>query len=139
MEDRIRVRYRIDGVCVERDNIPKQLQNVVMARFEDHVWMDIAEKRIPQDGRIKKNCNGKDIDFRVSALPGYHGESVVLRILRSDAVLVGIQALGFSQRDYDKFQKIIKRPNGIFLVTGPTGSGKTTTLYSALQVLKSSR
>ena len=135
MEDRIRVRYRIDGVCVERDNIPKQLQNVVMARFKIMSGMDIAEKRIPQDGRIKKDVNGKDIDFRVSALPGYHGESVVLRILRPDAVLVGIQALGFSQRDYDKFQKIIKRPNGIFLVTGPTGSGKTTTLYSALQVL----
>ncbi len=135
MEDRIRVRYRIDGVCVERDNIPKQLQNVVMARFKIMSGMDIAERRIPQDGRIKKSVNGKDIDFRVSALPGYHGESIVLRILRPDSVLVGIQALGFSQRDYDRFQKIIRRPNGIFLVTGPTGSGKTTTLYSALQVL----
>ena len=135
MDDRIRVRYRIDGVCVERDNIPKHLQNVVMARFKIMSGMDIAERRIPQDGRIKKNCMGSDIDFRVSALPGYHGESVVLRILRPDSVLVGIQALGFSQRDYDRFQKIIRRPNGIFLVTGPTGSGKTTTLYSALQVL----
>ncbi len=135
MEDRIRVRYRIDGVCVERDTVPKQLQNVVMARFKIMSGMDIAERRIPQDGRIKKSVNGKDIDFRVSALPGYHGESVVLRILRPDSVLVGIQALGFNQRDYDRFQKIIRRPNGIFLVTGPTGSGKTTTLYSALQVL----
>ena len=135
MDDRIRVRYRIDGVCVERDNVPKHLQNVVMARFKIMSGMDIAERRIPQDGRIKKNCSGKDIDFRVSALPGYHGESIVLRILRPDSVLVGIQALGFSQRDYDRFQKVIRRPNGIFLVTGPTGSGKTTTLYSALQVL----
>jgi len=135
MNDRVRVRYRIDGVCVERDNIPKQLQPVVMTRFKIMSGMDIAERRLPQDGRIKKRVAGQDIDFRVSALPGYHGESVVLRILRPDSVLVGIQALGFGEEDYQRFLKIIKRPNGIFLVTGPTGSGKTTTLYSALQVL----
>ncbi len=135
MTDRVRVRYRIDGVCVERDNIPKQLQPVVITRFKIMAGMDIAERRLPQDGRIKKNVAGSDIDFRVSALPGYHGYSMVLRILRPDAVLVGIQALGFADDDYEKFQRIIKRPNGIFLVTGPTGSGKTTTLYSALQVL----
>lgn len=135
MSDRVRVRYRIDGVCVERDNIPKQLQPVVMTRFKIMSGMDIAERRLPQDGRIKKRVAGQDIDFRVSALPGYHGESVVLRILRPDSVLVGIQALGFGEEDYQRFMKIIKRPNGIFLVTGPTGSGKTTTLYSALQVL----
>jgi len=135
MSDRVRVRYRIDGVCIERDNIPKQLQPVVSTRFKIMSGMDIAERRLPQDGRIKKNVAGTDIDFRVSALPGYHGESIVLRILRPESVLVGIQALGFASDDYEKFQKIIKRPNGIFLVTGPTGSGKTTTLYSALQVL----
>ncbi|MBI9017385.1 MAG: Flp pilus assembly complex ATPase component TadA [Phycisphaerae bacterium] len=135
MADRVRVRYRVDGVCIERDNIPKQLQNVVSTRFKIMSGMDIAEKRLPLDGRIKKSVNGKDIDFRVSSLPGYHGESIVLRILRPESVLVGIQALGFGDRDYERFQKIIKRPNGIFLVTGPTGSGKTTTLYSALQVL----
>ena len=135
MADRVRVRYRIDGSCVERDNIPKQLQPQVMARMKIMSGMDIAERRLPQDGRIKKNVAGSDIDFRVSALPGYHGESVVLRILRPDAVRIGIQALGFHEDDYDKFSRIIKRPNGIFLVTGPTGSGKTTTLYAALQEL----
>ncbi|MBN1765794.1 MAG: Flp pilus assembly complex ATPase component TadA [Sedimentisphaerales bacterium] len=135
MSDRVRVRYRIDGVCIERDSIPKQLQPIVIARYKIMSGMDIAERRLPQDGRIKKNVSGQDIDFRVSALPGYHGESMVLRILRPESVLVGIQALGFAQDDYQRFLKIIKRPNGIFLVTGPTGSGKTTTLYSALQVL----
>jgi type IV pilus assembly protein PilB len=97
--------------------------------------MDIGERRLPQDGRIKRRIGDQDIDFRVSALPGYHGESMVLRILRPDAVNIGIQALGFEADDYERFQKIIKRPNGIFLVTGPTGSGKTTTLYAALQEL----
>ncbi|MBN2209882.1 MAG: Flp pilus assembly complex ATPase component TadA [Sedimentisphaerales bacterium] len=135
MSDRVRVRYRIDGVCIQRDNVPKQLQPVVMTRFKIMAGMDIAEKRLPQDGRIKKNVSGVDIDFRVSALPAYHGESMVLRILRPESVRVGIQALGFNHDDYERFLKIIKRPNGIFLVTGPTGSGKTTTLYSALQDL----
>jgi type IV pilus assembly protein PilB len=97
--------------------------------------MDIAEKRLPQDGRIKREIGGQDIDFRVSSLPGVHGPSVVLRILRPDAVNIGIQSLGFEQDNYDIFQRIITRPNGIFLVTGPTGSGKTTTLYAALQEL----
>jgi type IV pilus assembly protein PilB len=106
-----------------------------MTRFKILSGMDIAEKRLPQDGRIKRNIGGQDIDFRVSALPAYHGESVVLRILRPDAVNIGIKSLGFADDDYDRFARIIKRPNGIFLVTGPTGSGKTTTLYAALQEL----
>jgi type IV pilus assembly protein PilB len=97
--------------------------------------IDIAEKRLPQDGRIKRLVDGQDIDFRVSVLPGYHGASLVLRILRPESVNIGIQALGFESDDYEHFQHIIKRPNGIFLVTGPTGSGKTTTLYSALMEL----
>jgi type IV pilus assembly protein PilB len=97
--------------------------------------MDIGERRLPQDGRIKRQIDGQDIDFRVSCLPGYHGESTVLRILRPDSVNIGIQAIGFDTDDYERFTKIIRRPNGIFLVTGPTGSGKTTTLYSALQEL----
>ncbi len=135
MVDRVRIRYRIDGVCLEKDNIPKNMQARLITRLKILSGMDIAERRMPQDGRIKRTIGGQDIDFRVSALPGYHGESVVLRILRPDAVNIGIQSLGFESDDYERFQKIIKRPNGIFLVTGPTGSGKTTTLYAALQEL----
>ena len=135
MTDRVRVRYRIDGVCLEKDNIPKNMQAPLSTRLKILSGMDIAEKRLPQDGRIKRTIGGQDIDFRVSALPGYHGESIVLRILRPDAVNIGLQSLGFEQDDYERFIRIIKRPNGIFLVTGPTGSGKTTTLYAALQEL----
>ncbi len=135
MEDRVRIRYRVDGVCMERDNIPKNMQAPLVTRFKILSGMDIAEKRLPQDGRIKREIGGQDIDFRVSSLPGVHGPSVVLRILRPDAVNIGIQSLGFEQDNYDIFQRIITRPNGIFLVTGPTGSGKTTTLYAALQEL----
>ena len=135
MTDRVRVRYRVDGVCLERDNIPKNMQAPLVTRFKILSGMDIAEKRLPQDGRIKREIGGQDIDFRVSSLPGVHGPSVVLRILRPDAVNIGIESLGFEQENYEQFQHIIKRPNGIFLVTGPTGSGKTTTLYAALQEL----
>jgi type IV pilus assembly protein PilB len=135
MADRVRVRYRIDGVCLEKDNIPKNMQAPLVTRFKILSGMDIAEKRIPQDGRIKRNIDNSDIDFRVSSLPGNHGPSIVLRILRPDAVNIGIESLGFEHDNYELFQRIIKRPNGIFLVTGPTGSGKTTTLYAALQEL----
>jgi len=135
MVDRVRVRYRVDGVCLEKDSIPKNMQAPVTTRLKILSGMDIAEKRLPQDGRIKRMIRNQNIDFRVSALPGYHGESIVLRILRPDAVNIGIQSLGFEHDDYERFQRIIKRPNGIFLVTGPTGSGKTTTLYAALQEL----
>ena len=135
MTDRVRVRYRTDGVCVERENVPKRLQNAVTTRMKIMAGVDISERRVPQDGRIKMRISGKDIDFRVSCCPGVHGESIVLRILRPDSANIGIQALGFESEDYERFQKIISRPNGIFLVTGPTGSGKTTTLYAALQEL----
>ncbi len=135
MKDRVRVRYRIDGVCAERDNIPKRMQAPVTARIKILSGMDIAEKRLPQDGRIKMIIDGSPVDFRVSALPGYHGESIVLRILRPDNVKIGVSAMGFEEDDYARFKRIISRPNGIFLVTGPTGSGKTTTLYGALQEL----
>jgi len=135
MEDRVRLRYRIDGVCAERDNLPKRMQNAILSRLKLMAGMNIAERRIPQDGRIKIDVEGTGIDFRVSACPAYHGESVVLRILRPDAVRIGLANLGFEAENLETFNRIIRRPNGIFLVTGPTGSGKTTTLYSALDVL----
>jgi type IV pilus assembly protein PilB len=138
MTNRVRVRYRIDGVCQIRDDIPKSMQAAVTTRFKIMAGIDIAEKRVPQDGRIKLKVGGGRVDFRVSSLPAYHGESIVLRILRPESANVGLQALGFEQDDYQRFLKIINRPNGIFLVTGPTGSGKTTTLYSALQALNRS-
>jgi type IV pilus assembly protein PilB len=122
-------------VCLNRDNIPKSMQGSVIARLKIISGIDIAEKRLPQDGRIKMKFGTSSIDFRVSALPAYHGESVVLRILRPDSVKIGIMGLGFEEDDYARFQRIIRQPNGIFLVTGPTGSGKTTTLYAALQEL----
>ena len=135
MEDRVRLRYRIDGVCMERDNLPKRMQNALLSRMKLMAAVNIAEKRIPQDGRIKLAVDDKLIDFRVSTCPAYHGESVVLRILRPDSVRIGLVNLGFEPDNLALFNKVIRRPNGIFLVTGPTGSGKTTTLYSALDVL----
>ncbi|MBY0309355.1 MAG: GspE/PulE family protein, partial [Phycisphaerales bacterium] len=135
MGDRVRLRYRIDGVCMERDNLPKRMQNAILSRLKLMAGMNIAEKRVPQDGRIKQPMEDATIDYRVSACPTYHGESVVLRILRPDSVKIGLSNLGFEDDNLAVFNKIIRRPNGIFLVTGPTGSGKTTTLYSALDVL----
>lgn len=135
MKDRVRVRYRIDGECVERDRIPLRMKGPLISRIKIMAGIDIAEKRLPQDGRIKMTIDKQNIDFRVSTLPAYHGESVVLRILRPDSVRIGLENLGFEEEDYKTFQKIIRRPNGIFLVTGPTGSGKTTTLYGALNDL----
>src|SRR5438105_10666669 len=135
MKDRIRVRYRIDGECVERDRIPLRMKGPLISRLKIMAGIDIAEKRLPQDGRIKLTVDKAQIDFRVSTLPAYHGESVVLRILRPDSVRIGIQNLGFEEDDYKHFQKIIQRPNGIFLVTGPTRSGKTTTPHASLNEL----
>jgi type IV pilus assembly protein PilB len=122
-------------VCIERDNLPKRMQNAMLSRLKLMSAMNIAEKRIPQDGRIKLPVDDTNIDFRVSACPVYHGESVVLRILRPDSVRIGLANLGFEPDTLALFNKIIRRPNGIFLVTGPTGSGKTTTLYTALDLL----
>jgi len=135
MEDRLRIRYRTDGVCFEVESPPKRLQGSIISRVKILAKIDIAERRRPTDGRIKLKLLGKDIDLRVSCLPANHGESVVLRILDKSSVLYGIQELGFMDDDYKRFRNIIRRPNGVFLVTGPTGSGKTTTLYAALQEL----
>lgn len=133
--DRVRVRYRIDGVLIERDSPPRRLLAPLVSRIKIMGKMDIAEKRRPQDGRIKQSISGKHFDLRVSVLPTTHGQSVVMRILDRASIQVSIKDLGFGDEDYKRFQSIIKRPNGIFLVTGPTGSGKTTTLYAALSEL----
>lgn len=133
--DRVRVRYRIDGVLVERDSPPRRLLAPLVSRIKIMGSIDISEKRRPQDGRIKMTVQGKHFDLRVSILPTNHGQSVVMRLLDRNSIQVNIKDLGFMDDDYKRFQQIIKRPNGIFLVTGPTGSGKTTTLYSALNEL----
>jgi type IV pilus assembly protein PilB len=133
--DRIRIRYRIDGILVERDNPPRRLLAPILSRIKIMSNIDISEKRRPQDGRIKMSIHGKHYDLRVSILPTVHGQSAVMRILDRGNIQVSIRDLGFSDEDNVRFQKIIKRPNGIFLVTGPTGSGKTTTLYAALNEL----
>ena len=135
MEEKVRIRYRIDGQCLEMESPPKKLQGPLIQRVKILSRMDIAEKRKPQDGRIKTRVEGRDIDLRVSALPCSWGESVVLRILDKQKNLVGLEVLGMHPLDFDRFQAILKKPNGIFLVTGPTGSGKTTTLYASLMAL----
>jgi type IV pilus assembly protein PilB len=131
----VRVRYRIDGYCVEVEGPPKNLQGPLLSRLKLLARMDIAEKRKPQDGRIVTNVDGREIDLRVSVLPAYHGEAVVMRILDKERGLVSLKELGFDGEDFERFQRLIKRPNGLFLVTGPTGSGKTTSLYAALKEL----
>ena len=133
--DRVRLRFRIDGVCHERDRIPKQSQPAVIARIKIMAGMRVEERRVPQDGRIKLRVGGESIDFRVSACPAYHGESIVMRVLRAEAAKVGLESLGMESDTLETFRNLIARPNGIILVTGPTGSGKTTTLYSALDAL----
>ncbi|MBX3401013.1 MAG: Flp pilus assembly complex ATPase component TadA [Gemmataceae bacterium] len=133
--DRVRIRYRIDGVLVERDAVPRRLQSALTSRIKIMSNIDISEKRRPQDGRIKMTVNSKHFDLRVSLLPSCHGQSTVMRILDRGNIQVNIRELGFAEEEYIRFQNIIKRPNGIFLVTGPTGSGKTTTLYAALNEL----
>jgi type IV pilus assembly protein PilB len=133
--DRVRIRYRIDGNLVERDSPPRRLLAPLLSRIKIMGSIDISEKRRPQDGRIKVNIAGKHFDLRVSVLPTNNGQSAVMRILDRGTIQVSIKDLGFADDDYQRFQQIIKRPNGIFLVTGPTGSGKTTTLYAALNEL----
>jgi len=135
MTDRVRVRFRVDGLCHEAKSLPKDIQGAVLSRLKIMARMDIAEKRKPQDGRIGVELLGRPIDVRVSALPATHGESLVMRLLDKETSLVGLQKLGFHTEDHERFDRIIRKPNGVFLVTGPTGSGKTTTLYAALGML----
>ncbi|NBV46930.1 MAG: type II/IV secretion system protein [Planctomycetia bacterium] len=134
-ENRVRIRYRIDGRLVERDNPPRRLLGAILSRIKILSKLDIAERRRPQDGRIKLTVDGKDFDLRVSVLPTNHGQSVVMRVLDKDNIRVGIRQLGLSEHDFRNFKNLIRRPNGIILVTGPTGSGKTTTLYASLNEL----
>ncbi len=134
-ESRVRIRYRIDGVLVERDSPPRRLLGALLSRIKILAKMDIAERRRTQDGRIKITAGGKQLDLRVSMLPTTHGQSCVMRLLDKDNIKVGVRQLGLSEADFRKFRNLIRRPNGILLVTGPTGSGKTTTLYAALNEL----
>lgn len=135
LEKRFRVRYRIDGVLVEMDNPPKRLQLAMISRLKIMSNISIAEKRIPQDGRIQVTVGSKSIDLRVSSLPTAHGESIVMRILDKDGLQLGLPELGFLSDDQATMERIITLPDGLFLVTGPTGSGKTTTLYSCLHFI----
>ena len=134
-EDRIRVRYRIDGMLVERDRVPRRLHGAILSRLKIMAKMDIAERRRPQDGRIKVTEGAKELDLRVSVLPTNHGQTVVMRILDKDSIKVGLRQLGMADEVFRTFSQLIRRPNGIVLVTGPTGSGKTTTLYAGLNEL----
>ena len=134
-EDRVRIRYRIDGMLIERDSPPRRLLGALLSRIKILAKMDIAERRRCQDGRIKITAGGKELDLRVSMLPTNHGQSCVMRLLDKDNIKVGVRQLGLSEKDFKAFKNLIRRPNGILLVTGPTGSGKTTTLYAAMNEL----
>ncbi|MBQ7190085.1 MAG: Flp pilus assembly complex ATPase component TadA [Kiritimatiellae bacterium] len=132
MERSMRVRYRIDGVLQQMDNPPKRLQAAIISRIKIMSGMKISEKRIPQDGRIQVKVRGNDLDLRVSSVPTNHGESIVMRILDKSNLQLGLPQLGFLSDDQTKFERLIGLPDGVLLVTGPTGSGKTTTLYACL-------
>ncbi len=134
-EERVRIRYRIDGVCVAREAAPRRMLTAIIARIKILAKIDISEKRRPTDGRIKITVGDKQLDLRVSIIPTSHGQSCVMRLLDKDNIKVGTRQLGLSERDFRNFNSLIKRPNGIILVTGPTGSGKTTTLYASLNAL----
>ena len=135
MEKRYRIRYRIDGALREQPGPPKYLQPNITSRLKIMAHMDISEKRIPLDGRIQIKLKDKDIDLRVSSIPTTHGESIVMRILDKSSIQLDIPKLGFYSDDQEKINRIINYPDGIFLVTGPTGSGKTTSLYAFLNTI----
>jgi len=135
LEKRFRVRYRVDGMLDEVESPPKRLQLAIISRIKIMSNMSIAEKRTPQDGRIQLVIHGKQIDLRVSCLPTSHGESIVMRILDKEGLLLGLPELGFFSDDQMMFERLVALPDGIILVTGPTGSGKTTTLYACLNFI----
>jgi len=133
--DKLDIRYRIDGTLHHVDSIRREFQAACTSRVKIMADMNIAERRVPQDGRISVTIDGRNVDMRVSSLPCQYGESVVLRILDKGATRPSLEQLGFSERNLRLLHNIIKKPHGIFLATGPTGSGKTTTLYSAIQAI----
>lgn len=137
-EEGLSIRYRIDGVLHQRHNPPRGVENQLSTRIKVMAKMDIAEHRLPQDGRIKLQHGGREIDFRVSTLPIVHGERVVLRILDKGNVVLGLEEIGMDGKTLKGMRKLIGLPEGIVLVTGPTGSGKTTTLYSAISEINAS-
>ena len=134
-ETRLKVRYRIDGVLEEGESPPANLTAAVISRIKIMAKLNIAERRLPQDGRIMLRVQGKELDLRVSSVPTAHGESVVMRLLDRETVVLDFDRLGFGPAFMPRFQKVLEQPHGILLVTGPTGSGKTTTLYTALSRL----
>lgn len=136
-EDELKVRYRIDGVLHDVQSTPKRLQSAIVSRVKIMAKLNIAERRLPQDGRIRILVSGREIDLRVSTVPVIHGESVVMRILDKGSMVIDLKALGFEDDTFEAFGGLIRKPNGIILVTGPTGSGKSTTLYGALDVINS--
>ncbi|MDA8083400.1 MAG: type II secretion system ATPase GspE [Nitrospiraceae bacterium] len=136
-EDELKVRYRIDGVLHETESVPKKLQAAIVSRIKIMAKMNIAERRLPQDGRIRLKVGAIEVDLRVSTIPILHGESVVMRILQKEGIVIDLNKLGFPPHTLTVFNQLIRKPNGIFLVTGPTGSGKTTTLYGALDKINS--
>ena len=131
------VRFRIDGILQEHANFQMRMHPGILSRIKILSSLNIAERQKPQDGRIQLKIGGKEFDLRVSTLPAYHGEKVVLRLLNREAIRVSIEDLGFSEKNYNIFLELIKEPYGIILVTGPTGSGKTTTLYAAINEINS--
>jgi general secretion pathway protein E len=136
-EDTLRIRYRIDGILYDQEAPPRRLQAAVTSRIKIMAEMNIAERRLPQDGRIRVNLHGARVDIRVSTIPTVHGESIVMRLLQRSSVFLPLDKLGFPADTLTRFESLIKRPHGIILVTGPTGSGKTTTLYAALDKINS--
>ena len=136
--DRVQVRFRADGLLYDHESLPKRMLQGVTTRIKIMSQLDISERRLPQDGRIQIKIAGKNIDLRVSTLPVMYGESIVLRILDKQSISFSLGSLGFPDRELDTFNRLIRQPYGIILVTGPTGSGKTTTLYSALNDINSS-
>jgi len=134
-ENRLRIRYRIDGVLREHQSVPLRLCGPIVSRLKIESGMSIAEKRTPQDGRYKQTIDDREIDFRVSCLPTLYGESIVMRALDKGGLNLGLDQLGFMREDQEVFERNAQMPDGVMLVTGPTGSGKTTTLYSCLNLL----